>query len=271
MERRFSYVTTIVTGVKGSNSGGRGASQEESFRSAVSELSTGGSLLVVSEGPARVHRECCRQLLGNSRGRRFRVLGMAGSSDDTDPWDVVDRLPDRAGMSAEELRVVHNDLPTRGGAAARSADGTVETGPRPGDASGGSVGNPSETVEVLSNATLGEFGLAIDEAIDDLIGDGDPDDGQLRVCIDDVATLVDVDDAATVAQFLHVMGTRVESAGGILHAHASMRVDTEAVRTLVPFVDGVVHLRLRDEVVEMRWIMSDGPASEWFPLDLITP
>lgn len=261
-----------VIGVQGTNSGILDPPQHDVFRSAVSGLSTGGTLLVVSEGPDRLHRNCCRQLLGSSDERRLRTLGIAGAIDASDDG-LADRLPEGETRSPSDLRVVYNDLPSRGVVAHEvnsTPNGAEPEGPMAGDSNGPDQKNSTKTV--LTNATLGEFGQAIEEAVTELsqtVG-GDPADGVLRVCVDDIATLVDIDDAATVAQFLHVLGTRVSSAGGLLHAHARLRPGSHPVRTLAPFVDGIVYLRLRDGP-EMQWAMRDGPTSEWIPLDWITP
>lgn len=264
-----------MIGVEGTNSGAVNASGTDGFRSAVTDLSTGGTLLVVSDGGDDLHHQCCRRLLGTPTERRLRVLGLTGGTNDVDPWDVSDRLPDGADRDEERLRVVYNDLPARGAVGADA--GGSSAGPAGGDPSTDvlSPQDPgvADTRTLLSNASLGQFGVAVETAISELSNgvDDELSEGTLRVCIDDVATLVDIDDAATVAQFVHVLGKRAASQGGLMHAHASLRADSHAVRTLAPFVDGIVYLRNRNGVSEMQWEMQDGPTSEWIPLTWITP
>lgn len=253
------------------------------FHSAVSSLADGGTVLVASAVPRWVHDQVCEQLLGHPNEPHRRVLGIADPSAES---AVADRLPDRAERSPDWLRIVRNDLPSRGGAvadaSARSGDpsepATVNPGPAV-DVGQGFLGpSAPETKQmsvetVLNDADVGQFGQTIHEAVRALqsrASDG-LSPGELRVCVDDLATLLEREDAAAVAQFVHLIGRRVEVADGLCHVHVTLPPDDPRVKTVAAFVDATVRLRLQEGEPEMQWHLSDGPTSEWIPLSWTAP
>ncbi|EMA39116.1 DUF7504 family protein [Halobiforma nitratireducens] len=164
-------------------------------------------------------------------------------------------------------------------AAAAGTDGGARAAEAPTDGCANDPANAT-TIQVDDGDSLGEIGIEVVEAIDDLEGDvGGFEPAELRLCTDVLAGLLRDHDTERVFRLLHVIVSRVDHVDGMGHYHLPLERDHDAVNLLEPLFDAVVELRVRDQSqagagsesgdaadCEQRWFLRDGGTTDWISL-----
>ena len=217
-----------------------------SFARALASLKRRGSnLLLVGPAYEPTHLPVSRRLMGDADAPRERLLVLT----DHDAAREA-RLPE----GAEPVRTVEHRSLTRS-AAARPAPS-----PTPLSISGPD-GEPHDALVALGNDVADEIGAA-----DERVGGLEP--GQLRVCVDSLAPIVEEYDRQRVVAFLHAMTRDVDRVNGMGHYHLPVPTDAEVVGFLEPLFDAVIELRVDEEGPQQRWRLTDGRGStDWLALD----
>ncbi|MEF8840900.1 MAG: hypothetical protein V5A62_04650 [Haloarculaceae archaeon] len=216
-----------------------------SFAKALASLKRRGSnLLLVGPAYESAHLPASRRLMGDGDSPRERLLVLT----DRDAAREA-RLPD----GAEPVRTVEHRTLTRS-AAARPA-------PSPAPLSiSGPDGEPHDPLVALGNEVADEIAAA-DERVDGLAP------GQLRVCVDSLAPLVEEHDRQRIVTFLHAMTSDVDRVNGMGHYHLPVPADDEVVAFIEPLFDAVIELRVGTDGPQQRWTLTDGRGStDWLPL-----
>ena len=223
----------------------RSAGESASFAKALASLKRRGSnLLLVGPSYESAHLPASRRLMGEADSPRERLLVL------TDHGAAREaRLPD----GAEPVRTVEHRSVTRS-AAARPA-------PSPAPLSvSGPDGEPHDPLVALGNDVADEI-----EAADERTGGLEP--GQLRVCVDSLAPIVEENDRQRVVAFLHAMTSDVNRVNGMGHYHLPVPTDADVVGFVEPLFDAVVELRVTADGPQQRWKLTDGRGStDWLPL-----
>jgi hypothetical protein len=216
-----------------------------SFAKALASLKRRGSnLLLVGPAYESAHLPASRRLMGDADSARERLLVLT----DHDAAREA-RLPDEA----EPVRTVEHRSLTRG-AAARPA-------PSPSPLSvSGPDGEPHDPLVALGNDVADEI-----EAADRRAGGLEP--GQLRVCVDSLAPIVEEHDRQRVVAFLHAMTSDVDRVNGMGHYHLPVPADAEVIGFLEPLFDAIIEVRVGPDGPQQRWKLTDGSGStDWLPL-----
>jgi hypothetical protein len=216
-----------------------------SFAKALASLKRRGSnLLLVGPAYESAHLPASRRFMGDADSPRERLLVLTEGDAAREA-----RLPD----GAEPVRTVEHRALTRS-AAARPAHS-----PCPLSVSGPD-GEPHDPLVALGNEVADEIEAA-DERADGL------SPGQLRVCVDSLAPLVEEHDRQRVVAFLHAMTSDVARVDGMGHYHLPVPREEEAVGFLEPLFDAVVELRAGTDGPQQRWTLTDGRGStDWLPV-----
>lgn len=200
----------------------------------------GSTLLVVGTLYDEGHVAVCDRLLGESGGRRRRLV--VRTDGDCGAVPPVDEGAQR-----------------------------VIEGRRPGTGRPGDVAVPAdETVGLdplsdLERAAVDAFGALAGGTGED--GARAPEPGELRLCVDSLRPLLVSHPVDRVGRFVEQLGRRVDRVDGIGHFHLPAGSDDRYVSALQPLVDGVVEVRSRDGEPQQRWRVLDGAAdSGWVPL-----
>jgi hypothetical protein len=213
-------------------------------------LEGGANVLVTGATPPALHREVCRRLCADDGGPRRRILVFAGRDAAVDHY-----LPTTAARDPEHLRVVDHGVPTRSAAAAGGARGGLETV------------NPMSVVEVPGD-DLAALGATVSEAVDELDAvAGGLGPGDLRVCLDSLAALVETEGRNTVFGFLHLLTERLRRANALSVFHLPTEAGGETAGALAPLFDGVVEVRLGPDGGQFRFDLDGSEPSEWFGID----
>lgn len=220
---------------------------------------SGATLLVVSTAPKEVTRRLCRTMLGSSQDiPRRRVLGLTGCEVGT----TEARLQAGAKRDARHLQVVDFEMDTRS-----VAEDTACDHPRDRADTTASAGSGSVPRTEMADESLAGFGAAIAEAVDGVVGGIDLDPQELRVCVDSLDTLLDAFGSENIQRFVHVLGNLVSRHDGLAHLHLDVSADHPDVSMLAPLCDIVVEVRTTGDSPVYRLSITDGPASEWLPID----
>lgn len=219
-----------------------------SFAKALASLKRRGSnLLLVGPAYESAHLSASRLLMGDADASRERLLVLT----DHDAAREA-RLPE----GAEPVRTVEHRSLTRSAAA----------GPAPSPAPfspSGPDGEPHDALVALGNDVSDEIEAA-DERVDGL------DPGQLRLCVDSLAPIVEEYDLQRVVAFLHAMTRDVDRVNGMGHYHLPVSRDAEVVGFLEPLFDAVIELRVGSDGPQQRWRLTDGRGStDWLALDRV--
>ena len=221
------------------------AGESASFARALASLKRRGSnLLLVGPAYESAHLPASRRLMGDADSPRERLLVLT----DRDAARGT-RLPE----DAEPVRTVEHRTLTRS-AAARPA-------PSPAPLSiSGPDGEPHDSLVALGNEVADEI-----EAADERAGGLAP--GQLRVCLDSLAPLLEEHDRQRVVAFLHAMTSDVDRVNGMAHYHLPVPRDAEVVGFIEPIFDAIVELRVGTDGPQQRWTLTDGRgATDWLAL-----
>lgn len=206
---------------------------------------TGSNILLVGSGVTGAHEAACRRLCGpTDADRRYRVV----VTDEQRPMVSCEH-----GHDHDE----HGGLHT-------IAYGTETAQP----AATAENGNGPVVSSSRSPDPLEALGLEVIDAIDAIETDaGGLEPSELRVCVDSLATLFQEHDTENVFGLVHVVGSRIEQAGGMGHYHLPVAADHDAVRLLEPLFDATVELRDERGRYEQRWSLEDRDLqTEWVPL-----
>lgn len=106
-----------------------------------------------------------------------------------------------------------------------------------------------------------------ESAIDDLeMRAGGFEPGELRVCIDDLETIIANDDDVDVVEFIRTLRDRVLESSGMAHAHITRTAPGIPVDAILPYFDAILEVDSRDEC-RQRWHVRDaGITTEWLEL-----
>lgn len=175
----------------------------------------GHSPLLVFTDPLDGDREvACRTLLGG--GTTDTAPSMLVFAYNRRPRVVAEHVREHTGERPESLTILNL--------------GEGDDRRSPATTLGSNV-----TVEREAAANLTGIGIHVADAIDRA------GDQPLQVCLGSLTTLLQYVDPETAFKFLHVTCSRLESAGGHVHAHLDPEaVDEEAVATLEPLFDAVL-------------------------------
>lgn len=218
---------------------------------------SGAAILVIGDVPPdRAHLSACTQLLGDSSRHRRRVLTLPNDGS----ANVDERLDADARRDRAHLRVIETDFGRS--SATRSA---VASGPETHERL---VPDQLDVMEVTGD--IGELGLSITEAINSLEAASESEEeasGEIRVCVESLKCLVDtVGDMHDTTMFVQLLAGRIREASGLGHFHLRVPLDSPVREQLEWMFDLVIELRLENGRPEQRWIIVDGPSSEWVPL-----
>lgn len=195
----------------------------------------GSNLLVVGTTYEQGHVAVCERLLGEADEQRRRLVvctdGECGA------------MPDDDG---ETLRLIEQRTP--GFATPDCVDGA-----------GG---------RMVATGDIDELERAAADGVSALEGaSGDPEPGELRLCVDSLRPLLIQHPEGRVRRFVQQLGDRVTRADGIGHFHLPTRSNDRFVSTLAPVVDAVVEVRTKDGEPQQRWHVFDGAVdSGWLQL-----
>lgn len=114
-------------------------------------------------------------------------------------------------------------------------------------------------IEALTSAT--------EVAIDDLEARADGlEAGELRVCIDDLETIIANDDTVEVVEFIETLRQRLRATSGMGHAHITRSAPGIPVDAILPYFDAILEVDSRTEY-RQRWHVRDaGITTEWLEL-----
>lgn len=219
---------------------------EASFARALASLKRRGSnLLLVGPAYESAHLPASRRLMGDADSPRERLLVLT----DHDAAREA-RLPE----GAEPVRTVEHRSLTRSAATrpARSPSPRSPSGPD---------GEAHDALVALGNEVAEEIEAA-DERVDGL------EPGQLRLCVDSLAPVVEEYDRERVVAFLHALTRDVDRVNGMGHYHLPASPDAEVVEFLEPLFDAVIELRVGEDGPQQRWRLTDGRGStDWLSLE----
>lgn len=195
----------------------------------------GSSILVVGTTYDRGHVAVCDRLLGETDVRRRRLLVRTDGDCGAAPAD-----------DDAETRVVEQPPPPNG-----ESEGVA--GQHRRTVPGGDIG-------ALERAALEEF-----ESM--AAATGEPEPGELRVCVDSLRPLFVEHADDRVRAFVGELGDRVSAAKGMAHFHLPAGSDDRHLEVLTPVVDAVVEVATVDGDPRQRWHVLDGTVdSGWLPL-----
>lgn len=216
------------------------------FAEALGQLKERGCLvLVVGTVGDDAKYVGCRRLLGDELSRSRRRLFLTTDSDVTNHpgaratcghGDPGDSRAITYRTSARTATALESDAPMR-----------VET-----DVVDGGIDTLMDTTE-----------SAI-EALETRAGGFEP--GELRVCIDDLETIIANDDDVDVVEFISTLRDRVLESNGMAHAHITRTAPGIPVDAILPYFDAILEVDSRDEC-RQRWHVRDaGITTEWLEL-----
>lgn len=90
--------------------------------------------------------------------------------------------------------------------------------------------------------------------------------GELRVCIDDLGSIIANDDTVEVVEFVSELRQLVLSTGGMCHAHIPRNIPGSPVDAILRYFDAILEVESRDEC-RQRWHIQDaGITTGWLEL-----
>ncbi len=207
------------------------------FAAALDDLqSTGCLLLVLEAGGSDAGDDGCRRLLGDDAVDERKRLFVRSQADPGTPGPSAD--------GSGERTLVYQSTGRSAGAAQSASSG------------------PAATVVAGVDALEG----AAEREIEALAPLGGYEDGQLRVCVDALGTLLEDDDLLSVLEFTKTLGDAARERSGIAHVHVDQHVAGMAVEALLPQFDAVVEVG-GDEDARQRWHLPDESLSTaWLEL-----
>lgn len=215
-----------------------GIANAPSFADALDDLKQRGSLLLVVGEDGSAQRTACDRLLGDPVAAPRRRLLIR-----TD----ADTAPD-GGASSGQGRQIQYRTETRSAATQASVDPDVGASP------------PAQVVD----GSLTDLQDAVEGNLDELLPDGDPEPGEVRICVDDASDLLAAHGEEATFAFLHVLGASIRDVSGMGHVHLPIERDADVVSVLTPVFDAVIEVRSGPE---HRWFLRDaGVRTEWLPI-----
>jgi hypothetical protein len=230
------------------SSGEDWVSAPDAVEDALDEFGSEGCTLLVleSEGGEAV-RTGCNRMLGENHADRRRLFVET-------PAASSSRLSAAGREDRRTERVVHFDTTSRT-TDAGSAAAAAGSGPRP-TGTGHTVA--TDTDDLLADT---------EAAIDALAPRDGFDPGQLRVCVDGVADMLEATDARTVVEYVADLRDLAVGHDGIVHLHVTQRTPGPAAEALFQQSDAVVEVADND-APRQRWHFPDETAStEWLELE----
>lgn len=212
----------------------------DTFEAALDDLEAEGCLLLVLEagdddGAADAG---CRRMLGDDdHADRKRLFVGTGSA--------IQQSPSAHRTEDDQRSVVYRS-DERSAAAAPAS--TSDSRSRTGQANAAALGDAMEA-ELRALAPVDGY-----------------DPGQLRVCVDGLATLLDDEDVRTVVQFVETLGTAVRDRTGIAHVHVDRHVPPLAVEALFPQFDAVVEVADGTDPRQRWHLPEESLSTEWLEL-----
>lgn len=121
----------------------------------------------------------------------------------------------------------------------------------------------NETVD----GSLDDLVAATDTAISSLDSQANGlDPGELRICVDDLDTMIANDDDIDVVQFVRDLRKRVLDSNGMCHAHLSRNVPGAPVDALVRYFDAILEVDSTN-TPRQRWhVRHAGITTDWLEL-----
>ncbi len=201
---------------------------ERDFDAALEALKRQGcALLVTGDVSKNVTARATRRLLGDPRRDRKRFLAFTDASSKY----IESCLPPSVRRGDDDVRIVELNGSNR--ATDEDAHDTDEGG-------------------------KGELGYLRDEltkAVSDFDAAADGlEPAEIRVSIDSLEQLLDLNERAETVQFLRTVTALVRGVRGIEHIHLPVSDDAPIVQELSPLFDARIELRKRESLVaEQRW------------------
>lgn len=206
----------------------------------------GANMLVVGTVPDDVRTRASDRMLGDASAAPRHALFVEAGAEGGTVADLVDVAGDLGG----ERTVIRHRLPARHTAVANAPPGAA-------------------TDVVDTGDSLPELAAAVTRAVEKIESStGSLGPGELRGCFDSLGPLLEEYGRERVFRFLHVVGGKIQSVGGMAHYHLSIDPDAEVVETLAPLFDATVELRTQGNEAQQRWVFRDAPLeSDWLPLE----
>lgn len=220
-------------------------SSPSTFAEALDRLKSRGCLVLVV-GPVGGDAKYvgCRRLLGDELSRTRRRLFVTTDSDVTKHPGAKATC---SHSSPADSRAISYKTSARCATALESTDSL-------------------EIEETVVDGDLQQLSTATAVALQELESRADGvDPGELRVCIDDLGSIIANDDVEVVG-FVRELRQRVLSAGGMCHAHIPKNVPGAPVDAILPYFDAILEVDSSD-ICRQRWHVRDaGITTDWLEL-----
>lgn len=251
---------------------GRGSGDAVFARTLRALQDEGANVLVTGAVPGKIHDRACSAFLGDGGDDHRRAFALAGRREGT----IERRLPAGANRDADHLQVLSGDSAVRGATTRETGPPTESAGPTstvgpdgPDGPDGPGVGVESTPGRETVPNDLDAIRESLTESLSTLSSAaGDPDPGEIRVCVDSLGHLFDTHDRGDVVTFCYAATALVDEVDGIGHFHLPTTADDGRVATLEPVFDLVVELGLQDGAPRQRWRTRDGTTTDWLPVDV---
>lgn len=217
------------------------------FAEALDQLKERGCLiLVVGTVGDDAKYAGCRRLLGDQLSETRRRLFI---TTDTDLARHPGAKATCGHSSPADSRAINYQTAARSAAATTAAGDTMLV--------------ERETVD----GTLDDLVSATDSAISELETQADGlEPGELRVCIDDLDTMIANDDDVDVVEFVRDLRTRMLDSNGMCHAHLSRNVPGAPVDAIVRYFDAIIEVD-SSNTPRQRWhVRHAGITTDWLEL-----
>lgn len=211
-----------------------------SFSDHLEALKTNGSVLLVTGNPSRALTAVSAQLLGDPE--KDRVPGFVLL--DQDRTIVRERL----GYGVDDSQVIQFGFP-------RSTTAQSGTASFPAGAT-----EPSALLDVIEGLIS-----SLEAGHDRAWGRG-----ELRVCLDSLAPILDAYDRGQTEQFVAGFRDLVVARAAMAHCVLSVDPLPAGFEWLPPLFDVVIETREIAGVVQQRWRLTDaGLLTDWFGVELV--
>lgn len=211
----------------------------DAFARRLERLKAAGSTQLVLGMDARARSAVSAQLIGAPAAGRRALFVLLGR----DRAVVENRLPE--GLSADDTRIVEYDFYR---SAARSTEARDH-----------STARRLDDLEAVFDEVRQAMAAVSSETDDQLAP------GELRVCVDSLAPIVDGFDRPAVVGFLENLGSEVRSHRGMAHAVLPVPELSDGFDWLGSAFDAIVEARRVEGNVQERWLIpDDGLTTEWF-------
>jgi hypothetical protein len=218
------------------------------FETALDELEGEGSaILIVGTVPDSELHRVTETLQGDPENGPKRQLFVT--------------TPDR--VAEIETRVADRALiPPRQGARAITVNGPKRSAAATDAPGAGSM--PVTAVEADEIDALAQSMLETVNEFERLGAGLEP--GELRVSVETLTTLIDVNGQEAVFRMIHLLNHIVRENDGLAYYHLPVERESAVVRMFASLFDAVVELRLDPDGLKQRWhVENEGITSDWMP------